>query len=270
MESIDFYKKRFVAGVTNDEAISVVKILNSKNITAALDILGEDLKDRKDIQKSLEDYIKLIDDIYNSKVESYVSIKLSMLGLLVDYNFCKENMFKLLEAARNKNIFIRIDIEYFFLRESTLKLFYEMKNHFDNLGIVLQSNLYVTEKDLNDAVKFKSQIRLCKGAYNEGPDKALKNPDDIRKRFIKFSKILLQKGEYPAFATHDIYLIDKIKKIAEDESVDRNLFEFQFLYGYFENEFLYDIAKDGYKLRIYIPYGPLWEPYVRRRISEIK
>lgn len=265
-----FLAKRFVAGESFEEAVPKVKQLNKKEIKVTLDLLGENVKDRATADKTVEAYIQLLDGINKAGLDSTISIKLTMMGLDIDQDYCRDNLFKLLEAARKNNQFVRIDMEGSDYTQITIDLFKEaFKEYGKHVGIVIQAYLHRTKKDIDELAELGADIRLCKGAYNEPKDIALQNMDDIREAFKDYAKVLLQKTSYPRIATHDDELIEWTQRYTEEQKIDKSRFEFQMLYGLRQTT-MENFVANGYNARIYVPYGTMWFPYFKRRLMERK
>ncbi|MCP2521101.1 proline dehydrogenase family protein, partial [SCandidatus Aminicenantes bacterium Aminicenantia_JdfR_composite] len=260
----------FVAGETPDEAMKVVKRLNEKNITGTLDVLGENVTNKEEADRAVQAYLDLLDTINQTRVRSYVSLKLTQMGLDIDDEYCYQNMVKIVEKAKKYNNFVRIDMEGSDYTQKTLDIFYRLHKEFnDSVGIVIQAYLFRSEKDIEDLNKIKARVRLCKGAYKEPPTIAYKKMKDIRKNFIKLAEMLFSNGNYPAIATHDDYLIDWTKNFVKEMGISNDKFEFQMLYG-IRTKTQEKLAKEGYNIRIYIPFGTHWLPYFYRRLRERK
>lgn len=265
-----FLAKRFVAGETFEDAAPKVENLNQKGVTTTLDLLGENVEDRKTTDETVENYINLLKDINAAGLDSTISIKLTMLGLDIDMSYCRDNLFKLMDAARQTDQFIRIDMEGSDHTQPTIDLFKEAYSEYgDHVGIVLQAYLHRTKKDVEKLADMGADVRLCKGAYNEPERIALQNMDAIREAYKDYAKVLLAKTSYPRIATHDDELITWTKQYVQKNSIDPSRFEFQMLYG-LRQQTMEDFAANGYNARIYVPYGTRWFPYFKRRLTERK
>lgn len=262
--------KRFVAGETFAESIPKAKQLNEMKLKLTLDLLGENVKSRIVATRTVEDYIDLLQGIEDHKLNSSISIKLTMIGLDIDRDFCRDNLFRLLEAAKIHDQFVRIDMEGSDITQVTIDIFKEAYAVFGkHIGIVLQCALHRTKNDVKELAGMGVDIRLVKGAYKEPADIALQDLPAIQESFKECAKILLQKTEYPRFATHDDDLVEWVKNYTAAEKIDKSRFEFQMLYGLRE-ETMIQFAQDGYNSRVYVPYGTDWFPYFRRRLLERK
>lgn len=261
--------RSFVAGETVDEALKAVKKLNEKRIMATLDVLGEGVTDKETANKAVLAYLDLLDAISRSGVNSNISLKLTQMGLDIDTEFCYQNMVKIVTKAKELGNFVRIDMEGSPHTQRTLDIFYRLRKNFDNVGIVIQAYLYRTEQDLQDINRLKARVRICKGAYKEPKEIAIKKMKDIRANFMKLTDILFKEGVYPAIATHDDMLIKAVKEYAADRTISRDDFEFQFLYG-IRNKTQKKLVEEGYRVRTYVPFGTHWLPYFSRRLRERK
>lgn len=262
--------KRFVAGETVGHAIPKVKILNDKKIAVTLDLLGENVSDRHTADETVEAYIKLLHSIKEAELDSSISIKLTMLGLDIDEQYCIDNLFSLLEVAKANDQFVRIDMEGSDYTQVTIdiykKAFAEFGSH---VGIVIQAYLHRTKEDIADLAEIGADIRLCKGAYKEPKHIAIQEMDSIRDAYKEYAKILLAKTPYPRMATHDDKLINWVRNYVDTQNIDKASFEFQMLYG-MRQDTMEAEADQGYKTRIYVPYGTQWFPYFKRRLMERK
>jgi len=252
-----------------DQAITAVRKLNSKGLTASLDILGENVHDKATAERAVQGYENLLEDIHQAKVESNVSIKLTMTGLDIGDDYCVENVTRILEKARGRNNFVRIDMEGTPYTDRTLKVFLGLQKIFPNVGIVIQAYLHRSETDIDALIAAGARVRLCKGAYKEPPSLAIQKMSEIRKNYKKLAEKLLTQGVYPAIATHDDSLIRWTKQFAADHAISRDKFEFQMLYG-IRTGTQESIVRDGYRMRIYVPFGTHWAPYFYRRLRERK
>jgi proline dehydrogenase len=262
--------KRFVAGETFDEAIPKVEAINNKDIKITLDLLGENVRDKSTAQNTVKQYIQLLKDINTAGLNSTISVKLTMLGLDIDRDYCKENLFKLLDVARDEDQFVRIDMEGSDHTQDTIALFKEAHNEFGkHVGVVIQAYLHRSKEDIPELANMGADIRLCKGAYNEPAALALQSMDDIRKAYKRYTAILLEETSYPRIATHDDELINWTKRYAAENDIEKSGFEFQMLYG-LRQETMEEMINHGYSARIYVPYGTMWFPYFKRRLTERK
>jgi proline dehydrogenase len=263
-----FLARRFVAGETIAGALKVVRELNAEGMSATLDFLGEDVLTRDGALRTRDTYFEMLDAIGESGADSNVSVKLTAMGLLFDEALTKESLIALAEhALRNSDPFVRIDMEGSAVTEGTLRVFRETFAEHKNVGEVLQAYLKRTPADVDEAIALQARVRLCKGAYNERPEIALRQMTDIRAQYLELAKKLLVHGKYPGIATHDRRLIAAVKEFAGNEGIARDRFEFQMLYGC-RPSVQRQIVAEGYRLRIYVPFGTHWAGYFYRRVLE--
>ena len=263
-----FLARRFVAGETIADALEVVRALNAEGMSATLDFLGEDVLTRDGALRTRDTYFEMLDAIGESGVASNVSVKLTAMGLLFDEALAKESLIALAEhALRNPDPFVRIDMEGSAVTDATLRVFRETFAEHKNVGEVLQAYLKRTPADVDEAIARQARVRLCKGAYNEPPEIALRQMTEIRAQYLELAKKLLLHGNYPGIATHDRRLIAAVKEFAGNEGIARDRFEFQMLYGC-RPSVQRQIVAEGYRLRIYVPFGTHWAGYFYRRVLE--
>lgn len=263
-----FLARRFVAGATIESAIDAVRALNAQGMTATLDFLGEDVFERAAAEKTKDAYLRMLDAIAAAGVRSNVSVKMTAMGLLIDETFALENLQAILErAARNDDSFVRIDMEGSAVTAQTLELFERAYAAHRNVGPVLQAYLKRTPGDVDRAIALGARVRLCKGAYNEPPEIAYKEMPRIREQYLTCARKLLSEGNYPAIATHDRALIAAIKAFTKSSGIQTDRFEFQMLYGV-RPELQRELVREGYRLRIYVPFGTHWAGYFYRRVAE--
>lgn len=261
---------RFVAAETFKETIPKIKAINQKEIRVTLDLLGENVKERKTADETVETYIELLESIHGAGLSSTISVKLTMMGLDIETEYCKENLFRLLDKAKELKSFVRIDMEGSDYTQVTLDIFREAHEKYSGfVGIVIQAYLHRSAQDIRDLADMGADVRLCKGAYKEPASIALQKMPDIRNAFKEYAKVLLEKTIFPRMATHDDELIDWLKSYTLEQKIDKDRFEFQMLYGLRE-ETMEEFVREGYKARVYVPYGTMWFPYFKRRLMERK
>lgn len=265
---------RFVAGEDLPETLAVVRELTGEGLRVALDRLGEHVHDRGLAREATDHYRTLVErlgtdpDLVDLEVD--VSIKLSMIGQVIEEGFCRDNLFRLLETASEHGVFVTLDMEGSDLAESTLRLFREAHEVYpDSVGAVLQAYLKRTEEDVEEMCERGARVRLCKGAYDEPPEIAHQEMDVIRDRFLTYAAELLERAPYPGIATHDERLITAVQRYADREEIDREEFEFQLLYG-IRRDRQRELIEEGYNTLVYVPYGSDWLPYFYRRLRERK
>lgn len=262
--------RRFVAGEDFTSAVPKVRSLNAKGIDVTLDLLGENVTRRDMALETTRQYRDLVDEIADSGLRSTISIKLTMLGLDIDRGFCMENLVSLMEKVRERGSFVRIDMEGSAYTQVTIELFKEVFERFaGHVGIVIQAYLHRTAQDIPMLAEMGADVRLCKGAYKEPASVALQNMADIRTAYRDYAKELLGRTPFPRIATHDSALVEWVKTYAEQHAIPKDRFEFQMLYGLRERT-MDELAQEGYRTRVYVPYGTMWFPYYRRRLTERK
>ena len=267
-----FLAKRFVPGERITDAIAAVARLNAAGMTATLDFLGEDVLDRTAAIKTRDAYFAMLDAIAAASVRSNVSVKLTAMGLLIDESFALENLLAILEhaaAANPDDPFVRIDMEGTSVTDATLRVFERAYAQRKNVGPVLQAYLKRTQDDVERAIALGARVRICKGAYNEPPALAYKAMPEVRESYLRAARALLERGVYPGIATHDRELIATIKGYVQGASIAPDRFEFQMLYGV-RPELQRQLVEEGYRLRIYVPFGTHWAGYFYRRVAERK
>jgi proline dehydrogenase len=263
------FASRFVAGETLDSAIAAIRQLNSKGITATLDLLGESVHNEKEARDSARAYLEMLDRIRTEKLDANVSLKLTAMGLDISEDLCVANMHDILEKARDLETFVRIDMESSDYTEKTLNLFYDrlFPSYRGNVGIVLQSYLYRTSSDVSEANKAGVRVRLCKGAYKEPASVAYPEKKDVDDSYIRCMKALLTDGHYPGIATHDPAIVDATRRFARESQTRTDQFEFQMLYGV-RRDLQEKLVREGFRMRVYVPFGTQWYPYLMRRLAE--
>lgn len=274
---------RFVAGTKVDDAIKAIRELNARGINVTLDHLGEHTSKPEEASEAASDILNTLDAIRTSDVRANVSIKLTQIGLALDENLCAQNLERILARAKAHGNFIRIDMEDTPYTDKTLNLFNQMRRKgYRNVGIVLQSYLFRTEADVRKLLEDKTPIRLVKGAYQEPADKAFAKKADVDANYDLLTKIILDAAlasdsprissdglfpPIPAIGTHDENRIDFTRQYAQKIGLPKDAMEFQMLYG-IRRDLQEKLAKDGYPVRVYVPFGTHWYPYFMRRLAE--
>ena len=263
------FASRFVAGETLDDALAAIKQLNSKGITATLDLLGESVRNEKEARESARAYMEMLDRIQQSRLDANVSLKLTAMGLDISEDLCVANVQEILERAREHKSFVRLDMESSEYTQKTLDLFYERlyPSYRGNVGIVLQSYLYRTSSDVEEANKASARVRLCKGAYKEPASVAYPDKKDVDDSYVRCMRALLTNGHYPGIATHDESIVNETKRFARENDIGSDQFEFQMLYGV-RRDLQEKLVREGYRMRVYVPFGTQWYPYLMRRLAE--
>jgi proline dehydrogenase len=267
-----FFKKlttRFVAGDTIDEVVPLIRQLNSENCTASFDHLNESVGSAAEAEHEVNEYQNILAKIDESHIRSNVSIKLTQFGLGLDPELAYRNARRVVEEAQRRGNFVRVDMEGSDVTQVTIDIFKRLRAEFglNDVGIVLQSYLYRTYADAQDLLKLPARIRLCKGAYSEPPEVAFPDKKDVDANYVKVMQLLLGSGTYHGIATHDPKMIDATIDFAKREGIGKEKFEFQMLYG-IRRDLQRQLARDGYNVRIYVPYGKHWYPYFMRRLAE--
>ena len=263
-----FLARRFVAGETIETALEAVRGLNADGITATLDFLGEDVLDAAEAQRTREAYLAMLAAIERSGAQTNVSVKLTALGLLIDDDLCTANLTTILErAAPLADPFVRIDMEGSAVTSETLRVFERVYAQHRNVGPVIQAYLKRSADDIERAIELGARVRLCKGAYQEPADIAFQDMPAIRREYLRLAEALLTRGVYPGIATHDEKLILAVKEIARSREIANDRFEFQLLYGV-RPELQRGLVAEGYRVRVYVPFGTHWAGYFYRRITE--
>ena len=259
--------RRFVSGETQEQAISAVKDLNQKGFLATLDRLGENVTNQEEAIRAADDYLLLLDKINQNGIDSNVSCKLTQMGLDLDFEFCLNNVKRIVERAKGYNNFVRIDMEDSPRTDKTLQVCFTLHREYQNVGAVIQSYLYRSEEDVRKLLEQKIRIRLCKGAYKEPKTVAFQKKKEVDENFVKLMKMMLKSGVYHGIATHDDKMVQATIDFAKKENITKESYEFQFLYG-IRRELQEELVKQRYNVRIYVPYGDQWYPYFMRRMAE--
>lgn len=261
------FANKYIAGDNINDAVAAVKALNAKTIMATVDVLGESIKDRNEAVQSKNESLEVLDTIVKEKLDGNLSVKLTMIALAMDYELCRNLFSEILESAKSKNIFVRIDMESSEVTDITIKMYREMRAKYDNVGLVLQAYLRRTEKDVTELTEEKANFRLCKGIYVEPESIAFKSRQEIRDNYLKVLRIMFERNAYVGIATHDDYLTDGAEKIIKEMNISKDRYEFQMLLGV--REWLRDkIVANGHRTRVYVPFGKRWYEYSIRRFQE--
>ena len=261
------FSKRYIAGVNLEGAINLVKSLNEKGIYATVDVLGEAINNKEEALEDKSKCIEVLNAIQNNNLMANLSIKPTQMGLGLDEEFAFEQVKELVEKAKEMNNFLRIDMEDSPYTDSTIRLYKRLREKYSNVGIVIQSYLKRSFNDVVDLSKLNTNFRLCKGIYIEPAEIAFKDKQKIRDNYIKILKEMFSIGSYVGIATHDEYLINESYRLIKEMNIPKDKFEFQMLLGVRED--LRDkINNNGYKIRIYVPFGKDWYKYSIRRLQE--
>ncbi len=260
---------RYVAGEDLAEAVAVAQALNTQRLTVSLDHLGENVRTVDGARVAARDYLPAIDAIAQTPLEAYLSLKLTQMGLDIRRELCLENLRSILDHARScGNVFVRIDMESSAYTDRTLDVHEALWSEgYRNVGVVLQAALYRTAADLERVLRLGARVRLCKGAYLEPPEIAWPRKADVDASFARLAERLLLEGNYPAIATHDARLLQYTRELARRHRIGPERFEFQMLFGV-RRDLQYQLLGQGYNVRVYLPYGRQWYPYLMRRLAE--
>ena len=260
---------RFVAGETIEEAMTAVRALNTRGITASLDLLGESVHREEEARATAKSYLDLLDRIQSQKLDANVSLKLTAMGLDVSEDLCVANMQMVLDRARDYGSFVRIDMESSAYTERTLHMFEHRlyPSYPKHVGIVLQSYLRRTYADVEMANRLHARVRICKGAYQEPASVAFPDKRDVDEQYIRSMHSLMSDGNYPGIATHDERIIADAKRFAAERKIATDRYEFQMLYGV-RRDLQEQLVREGYRMRVYVPFGTQWYPYLMRRLAE--
>ena len=264
---VKIFANKYVAGIKTSEAIDIVKKLNQNNLSCTLDILGEHTKSKNESNAIASKYVDIFEQLGQNKLDCNISVKPSHIGSDVNSKVLSNNIKKLIDAAKKNNNFLRIDMEDSNLTDLSISIYRENFEKKSHIGIVLQAYLKRTEKDIENLDSF-SNIRLCKGIYNEDKSISFKNPIDINKNYLKLLNKALEKNIYVGIATHDQKLIKSCLKIIESKKINKKNVEFQMLYGVPMDSTIKKLMSQNFKIRIYVPYGKNWYEYSIRRIKE--
>ncbi|HVC80698.1 MAG TPA: proline dehydrogenase family protein [Chloroflexota bacterium] len=259
--------RRFVAGEALDEALAVAQSLGDGGFTVAMAYLGENTASAAEADAATDEALRVLDAISSRGLDPYISVKPTQLGLDVGRHVAVSNAVRLLEHARALRAFVRLDMESSSYTSAIIEVFSELRPRFDNVGIVLQASLYRTRADLEAITRLGGQVRLCKGAYSEPPHIAYRRKRDTDRNFVRLMEYLLRQDAQPAIATHDPAIIDHARDFARVHGIGVDRFEFQMLYGV-RRDLQEQLARAGYRVRIYLPYGAQWYPYLTRRLAE--
>lgn len=263
------FASRFVAGETVDAAIPAVRALNERGISVSLDLLGESVHTADEARAAAHEYVVLLDRIASEGLDANVSLKLTAMGLDVSEELCLENMQLILARAHEHNTFVRLDMESSDYTQRTLDLFQHhlYPTYPKNVGVVLQSMLRRTQGDVELAIRLQARVRICKGAYREPATVAYPDKADVDAAYVRAMQQLMSEGSYPGLATHDERIIAEAKRYAATEGISTDRYEFQMLYGV-RRDLQEQLVRDGYRLRVYVPFGTQWYPYLMRRLAE--
>jgi proline dehydrogenase len=262
------FAMRYIAGERIDDAVGVVKAINSKGMMATLDVLGENVSTREESLMAVRECEEVLHSIQKNHLDSNLSVKLTQFGLKMDETFCYSNVKRLLDIASGYSNFVRIDMEDSSTTSATLNLYERLRSDgFSNVGVVIQANIKRSLEDVQRLIPMKSNIRLCKGAYLEPESIALRNRGEVRSRYLQLLRMLLEGKCYVGIATHDEFLIETANQYIQEMNLAKSEYEFQMLHGV--RTTLRDrIVAQGHRLRVYVPFGQYWYAYSIRRFKE--
>ncbi|MCC6316851.1 MAG: proline dehydrogenase family protein [Gemmatimonadaceae bacterium] len=263
------FASRFVAGETLETAIAAVRALNAQGITASLDLLGESVSSPAEASATADQYVEMLDRIAAERLDANVSLKLTAMGQDISEELCVANITRVLERAKHHGTFVRLDMESSAYTERTLDLFTRRlyPAYPANVGIVLQSYLRRTAADVEQSITLQCRVRLCKGAYKEPETVAFPEKSVVDANYATCMQRLMSAGNYPGLATHDEALIDAAKRYAAEQGIAADRYEYQMLYGV-RRDLQQALVRDGYRMRVYVPFGTQWYPYLMRRLAE--
>jgi len=262
------FARRFIAGERIEEAIDAGRALEARGMRLTLDYLGESVTTTEQATAATREYARLIDVVVTSGIERNISLKLSQLGLAIDRATCVDNMRRILEPAQRHEFFVRVDMESSDYTDITLEVFdtlWQLEHR--NIGVVLQSCLHRSDHDVRRMNELGARVRLVKGAYREPASVAYQQKADVDGAYLRQMRLLLDHGVHPAFATHDEALLREIRDYAAERNVASHAYEFQMLYG-IRRDLQASFVADGYRMRVYVPFGQEWFPYFMRRLGE--
>ncbi len=260
---------RFIAGETGDEAVHAIREINSRGCSASFDHLNESVGSAAETEAEVREYLDVLARIDETGINSNVSIKLTQFGLEIDPELAYRNARQIVADAARRGNFVRIDMEGSNVTQATIDIFKRLRAEFglNDVGIVLQSYLRRTMSDAQELLKIPARIRLCKGAYDEPPEVAFPDKKDVDNNYVEVMQLLLASGVYHGIATHDPKMIEATIAFVEREKIAKSAFEFQMLYG-IRRDLQEQLAREGYGMRVYVPYGKHWYPYFMRRLAE--
>jgi proline dehydrogenase len=263
------FASRFVAGETIEEAVQAARELQRTGITPSLDLLGESVSVEAEAVAARDQYLAMLDQMARQGVEVNVSVKLTQMGLDISEDLCYVNMSRILEKARELRGFVRLDMESSEYTQRTLDFFSHrlFGTYGHHCGVVIQSALRRSEQDIDNLVAMKARVRLCKGAYLEPAAVAFPDKADVDRSYVRLMERLLEQGNYPGIATHDEAIISHARQYVRRQNIGVERFEFQMLYGV-RRDLQTRLRQTGYNMRVYIPFGTQWYPYLMRRLAE--
>ena len=261
---------RFVAGTEIADAVRATQAVNKAGMSVSIDNLGENVTNADEAKHSAELYHQMLDEIHGRKLNANISLKLTHMGLDVDPELAFRQVTELVDHATRINNFVRVDMEGSPYTQRTIDFvrgLHREPGHAGKVGTVIQSYLYRSEKDVNDLLSERIRIRLCKGAYKESPEIAFPKKSEVDANYVKLARTLMKSGVFHGLATHDEKIITELKQFAKAENIPTSAYEFQMLHGV-RRDLQQQLVREGYGLRVYIPFGSEWYPYFMRRLAE--
>lgn len=258
---------RFVAGETLEAAAAAVRSLNGEGLAATFDCLGESVRSMEEAGRATTAYLRLLDRIAGDGLDANVSLKLTQLGLDIDRDLCLDNLMGIVRTAAERANFVRIDMEDSAHTQSTIDVFRAVRERFDNVGLVIQAYLYRSEHDVRELAGLGANLRICRGAYNEPPSVAFPDRHEVAANFRRLIEIQMDSGNHTAVATHDETIIRFAADLAAARGLPRDRYEFQLLYG-IRSDLQKSLVRQGYRVRVYVPFGAEWYAYFMRRLAE--
>jgi proline dehydrogenase len=263
------FASRFVAGETIETGVQAAVDLTAKGITSSLDLLGESVTLESEAVAARDQYLQMLGRMATARVEVNVSVKLTQMGLDIGEELCADNMLRILDKAKALGGFVRLDMEGSDYTQRTLDFFRNrlFERYGAHCGVVIQSMLRRSERDIEDMIALRARVRLCKGAYLEPPSVAFPDKADVDRNYVKLMQRLLAAGNHPGLATHHEAIIGQAREFAGRERIGTDRYEFQMLFGV-RRDLQTRLRRAGHNMRVYIPFGTQWYPYLMRRLAE--
>lgn len=262
------FSKKYIAGKTLEDALLKSKSLNGQGCRVTMDVLGEDITSLEEAEAEKQECLRVLQSIHEEKIDGSLSVKLTSIGLKLDKEQCYKHMVDILNRARELKNFVRIDMEDATCTEDTLEIYRRLRKDYDNVGTVIQAYLKRTKQDVQNLIDDGfANLRLCKGIYDESPEVAFKNKQQIREKFVEINRMMLESGSYAGIATHDREVVNRSLEVIHKNKIQPDSYEFQMLLGVTE-KLRQKLVDEGHGMRIYVPYGEHWYGYSMRRLKE--
>lgn len=262
------FSKRYIAGKQLADGLEKTKELNANHIAVTMDVLGEDITQTQEAEAAKEEALEMLDTIHKSQVNATISVKLTQLGLKIDPDLCYKNIYSIVHKANALKNFVRIDMEDETCTSETLYIYRELRKEFDRVGTVIQAYLKRSQKDVQSLIDDGiANLRVCKGIYDESPQVAYKDKQEIRENFNTLNRMMLESKNFIGIATHDLPVVDTAKQLLQEFKVNKSDYEFQMLLGVTEN-LRSQLVEEGHPMRVYVPFGEQWYGYCIRRMKE--